>query len=50
MKSVVSSILLIIVYNLSLHGFIFSQEMVKTQEVVVDGIGVSPEAAQKNAF
>jgi ribosomal protein S8 len=50
MKSVVSSTLLIIVYTLSLHGFIFSQEIVKTQEVVVDGIGVSPEAAKKNAF
>ena len=50
MKSVVSSTLLIIVYALSLHGFIFSQEIVKTREVVVDGIGVSPEAAKKNAF
>ena len=50
MKPLVSSTLLIIIYALSLDGFIFSQDIVKTQEVVVDGIGISPEAAKKNAF
>ena len=50
MKSVVSSTLSIIICALSLDGLIFSQEIVKTQEVVVDGIGVSPDAAKKMLF
>ena len=30
--------------------FLNAQEIVKTKEVIVDGVGVSPEAAKKNAF
>ena len=30
--------------------FLNAQEIVKTKEVIVDGVGVSPETAKKNAF
>ena len=30
--------------------FLNAQETIKTEEVIIDGVGVSPEAAKKNAF
>ena len=30
--------------------FLNAQEVVKTEEVIIEGVGVSPEAAKKNAF
>ena len=32
------------------YPFLNAQETIKTEEVIIDGVGVSPEAAKKNAF